>query len=135
MVIFASDRPSGNGWVAEVFSPGTLLCTTGLLDQPNTGWPVSALRIHTWPCLVVWTMAFIFLPSLVIVTGTGAAMVSMSRTFMAIILKAPFDLAGHGVERHGGNRPIYSVAGTPDTDQIRAAGIGGHIDGAGRFIQ
>ena len=80
MVILASDSPSGKGWVAAVFSPGTLLCGTFFSDQPNTGWPVSTFRIHTWPCLVVWTMALIFLPSLVMVTGTGAAMVSMSQT-------------------------------------------------------
>src|SRR5580698_914882 len=78
MLIFASESPSGKGWVGEVLSPGTLLCTTGLLVQPNTGCPVSAFRIQTWPCLVDWTIAFNFLPPLVIVTGTGAAMVSMS---------------------------------------------------------
>src|SRR5258706_4497280 len=67
---------SVNGCVAEDFSPGTSLCGTGFSSKGYSGLPVLSSRIHIIPCLVVWTTTLSGLPSFLISTGVGGAIVS-----------------------------------------------------------
>src|SRR5215470_3622747 len=65
---------SGNGWVKELRSPGTLLIGTGRSSTPNTGLPVSRLRMYICACLGTATSAGIFSPLTVMsmrVAGEG----------------------------------------------------------------
>ena len=68
----------GNGWVAEVCSPGTVDWGTGRSSIGHTGWPVTRSKTYRKPVLLGCMTASMRRPSTTIVPSVGGPTVSYS---------------------------------------------------------